>query len=69
MDKGNPQLADAKVLFCSDEHVTFTPARQAGARIWLTPAHIDPTMACHEQIYVFSGDTVVDIWPVDMRGW
>ena len=69
MDKGNPHLTEAKVLFCSDEHVTFAPARPVGDRAWLTPAHIDPTMACHEQIYLFSGDTVVDIWPIDLRGW
>ena len=69
MDKGNPELADAKVLFCSDEHVTFTPSRPVGDRVWLTPAHIDPTMACHQQIYLFSGDSVVDIWPIDLRAW
>jgi D-threonine aldolase len=69
MDKGNPYLSDGNVLFCSDEHVTFMPARPVGERAWLAPAHIDPTMACHEQVYLFSGDTVVDIWPIDLRGW
>jgi D-threonine aldolase len=69
MDKGNPELPDAKVLFCSDEHVTFAPARPVGDRLAITPAHIDPTMACHRQIYLFSGDTVIDIWPIDLRGW
>ena len=69
MDKGNPDLADGKVLFCSDEHVTVTPARPVGDRLWLAPAHIDPTMAYHERLYVFSGDSVVDIWPIDLRGW
>lgn len=69
MDHGNPELADGTVLFCSDEHVTFTPPRSAGERIWLAPAHIDPTMAYHERLYLFSGDEVVDIWHIDLRGW
>jgi D-threonine aldolase len=70
MDHGNPALADdGSVLFCSDEHVTVTPPRPVGDRLWLIPAHIDPTMAYHERLYVFSGDSVVDIWPIDLRGW
>jgi D-threonine aldolase len=70
MDHGNPSLADdGSVLFCSDEHVTVTPPRPVGDRLWLVPAHIDPTMAYHERLYVFSGDNVVDSWPIDLRGW
>jgi D-threonine aldolase len=59
----------ATVMFCSDEHATFRPARPVGERVWLEPAHIDPTMACHERLYLVSGHEVVDIWPVDLRGW
>ena len=69
MDHGNPELVGGAVMFCSDEHVTFTPPRPVGERAWLVPAHIDPTMACHERVYVFSGDAVTDVWPVDLRGW
>jgi len=69
MDHGNPDVAGGSVWFCSDEHVTFAPPRSVGEQAWLTPAHIDPTMALHERAYVFSGDTVVDIWPIDLRGW
>jgi len=69
MDHGNPELTDATVMFCSDEHVTFTPPRPVGEQAWLVPAHIDPTMACHERVYLFSGDVVTDVWPVDLRGW
>jgi D-serine deaminase-like pyridoxal phosphate-dependent protein len=69
MDHGNPEVNAGTVLFCSDEHVTFTPPRPVGDRAWLVPAHIDPTMACHERLYLFSGDTVVDVWPIDLRGW
>jgi D-threonine aldolase len=69
MDHGNPDVADGTVLFCSDEHVTFTPPRPVGELAWLAPAHIDPTMALHERVYLFSGDAVVDVWPIDLRGW
>lgn len=69
MDHGNPSLLAGAVQFCSDEHVTFKPPRPLGERAWLIPAHIDPTMACHERLYLFSGDDVVDVWPIDLRGW
>ncbi|MBO0830450.1 MAG: alanine racemase [Actinobacteria bacterium] len=72
MDHGNPSLtgnAEGQVLFCSDEHVTIAPSRRVGEQIFLAPAHIDPTMAYHERLYLFSGDDVVDIWPIDLRGW
>lgn len=69
MDHGNPALTAGSVQFCSDEHVTFTPPRPVGDRAWLVPAHIDPTMACHERVYLFAGDDVLDVWPIDMRGW
>lgn len=69
MDHGNPELVGGTVMFCSDEHVTFTPPRSVGEQACLMPAHIDPTMACHERLYLFSGDVVTDVWPVDLRGW
>jgi D-threonine aldolase len=69
MDHGNPALAEGTVVFCSDEHVTVTPPRPVGDRLWLAPAHIDPTMAYHEQLYLYSGDSVIDVWPIDLRGW
>ena len=69
MDHGNPSLEGAEVWFCSDEHTTFAPRRPVGERVRFTPAHIDPTMAYHERAYVVSGNEVVDVWPVDLRGW
>jgi D-serine deaminase-like pyridoxal phosphate-dependent protein len=69
MDHGNPELAGGTVMFCSDEHVTFTPPRAVGELAWIAPAHIDPTMSCHERVYLFSGEAVVDVWPIDLRGW
>jgi D-serine deaminase-like pyridoxal phosphate-dependent protein len=69
MDHGNPDLEGATVWFCSDEHTTFSQPRPVGEKVRFAPAHIDPTMAYHERAYVVSGDDVVDVWPIDMRGW
>jgi D-serine deaminase-like pyridoxal phosphate-dependent protein len=69
MDHGNPELAGSTVWFCSDEHTTFSPPAKVGDRVWLIPAHVDPTMAYHERLYLYSGDEVVDCWPIDLRGW
>jgi D-serine deaminase-like pyridoxal phosphate-dependent protein len=35
----------------------------------VAPAHIDPTIAYHERMYLVDGEEVVDTWPVDLRGW
>jgi D-threonine aldolase len=72
MDHGNPTLVDdGDVWFCSDEHVTFGPSRavKVGERVRLLPGHIDPTIAYHQNMHVFSGNEVLETWPVDMRGW
>jgi D-serine deaminase-like pyridoxal phosphate-dependent protein len=69
MDHGNPDLDGATVWFCSDEHTTFSAPRPVGEKVRFAPAHIDPTMAYHERAYVCSGDAIVDVWPIDMRGW
>jgi D-serine deaminase-like pyridoxal phosphate-dependent protein len=76
MDHGNPGLIDGgTVWFCSDEHVTFSPAEgqpgpKAGDRIRLVPAHVDPTVAYHRALQVVdAAGRVVDTWPVDLRGW
>jgi D-serine deaminase-like pyridoxal phosphate-dependent protein len=71
MDHGNPSLPGTSVWFCSDEHTTFAPDRSVavGDRVRVEPAHVDPTVALHEQMYVVDGDEVVDVWPVDLRGW
>ena len=71
MDHGNPSISDAKVWFCSDEHVTFAPARplRVGDRVRVWPAHVDPTVAYHDTLILVQGEQVVDRWPVDLRGW
>ena len=70
MDHGNPSIADADVWLCSDEHVTFAGLVVApGDRIRVIPAHLDPTVAKHDRMWVVDGDEVVEEWPVDLRGW
>ena len=71
MDHGNPTIAGGSVWFCSDEHTTFGPEQPlaVGDRVRVAPAHIDPTIAYHERMYLVAGEEVVDTWPVDLRGW
>jgi D-serine deaminase-like pyridoxal phosphate-dependent protein len=71
MDHGNPEVAGAKVWFCSDEHLTFAPERPVspGEHIRVWPSHVDPTVAYHERMFVVDGEQVIDTWPVDLRGW
>jgi D-serine deaminase-like pyridoxal phosphate-dependent protein len=74
MDHGDPTLRGSLVWYCSDEHVVFSmnddaPLPAVGDRVRLEPAHIDPTCALHERVYVVDGEQIVDEWPIDMRGW
>lgn len=73
MDHGDPTIGGADVLYCSDEHVVFVPhdghSWQVGDRVRLTPAHVDPTVAMHERMWLVDGDDVIDEWPIDLRGW
>jgi D-serine deaminase-like pyridoxal phosphate-dependent protein len=71
MDHGPPAIEGARVLFCSDEHVTFVPEARLRVgdlvRVW--PAHVDPTVAYHERLHVVDADLVLESWAVDLRGW
>ncbi|QKG18643.1 alanine racemase [Actinomadura verrucosospora] len=73
LDHGLPRIEGSKVWFCSDEHTTFSPedgARPAvGDLIRVLPAHVDPTVALHDALYLVDGAQVLERWPVDMRGW
>jgi len=71
MDHGNPAIDEARVWFCSDEHVTFAPEApvRVGDRVRVWPAHVDPTVAYHERLHVALGEEVVDSWAIDLRGW
>ena len=74
MDHGDPTwVGPGSVLYCSDEHVTLIPddlgAHAVGDRIVLHPAHVDPTVARHETMWVADGERIVDRWPIDLRHW
>ena len=71
MDHGDPSVERAEVWFCSDEHLTFVPSTplRVGDRVRVHPAHVDPTVAYHEFLYLVDGDEVVERWAVDLRGW
>jgi D-serine deaminase-like pyridoxal phosphate-dependent protein len=75
MDHGNPEVEDAQVWFCSDEHVTFAPRSPVvvGDRVLVRPAHVDPTIAYHDSMHLCDGAgtdaEVIDRWSVDLRGW
>ncbi len=73
MDHGDPTWDGGEVLFCSDEHTTLAPDAlgdwSVGDRIRLLPAHVDPTVARHEHMWVVDGGEVVDRWDVDLRHW
>jgi D-serine deaminase-like pyridoxal phosphate-dependent protein len=73
MDHGNPTVPGGTVWFCSDEHTTWQPddfdAVELGALVRVVPAHVDPTVALHERMWLVDGDEVVDTLPVDLRGW
>ena len=71
MDHGNPTIDGAEVWFVSDEHLTFAPMEpvRVGDRIRVIPAHVDPTVAYHQRMHLARGDTVEDVWEVDLRGW
>jgi D-threonine aldolase len=75
LDHGNPAVEDGTVWFSSDEHTTFASDStvQVGDRVMIWPAHVDPTIALHDRMYVTDGPglgaAVVDEWAVDLRGW
>ena len=73
MDHGLPTVPGGAVWFCSDEHTTFSPedgqAFAVGDLVRALPAHVDPTVALHQQMHLVDGDEVLETWPVDLRGW
>jgi len=72
MDHGDPSWQGGDLWFCSDEHVTLAPtdmdAWTVGDRVRLAPAHVDPTVAKHERMWLV-GESGVEEWPVDLRHW
>ncbi|MBT8239831.1 MAG: alanine racemase [Acidimicrobiia bacterium] len=73
MDHGDPTWGGGDVFFCSDEHITLVPHDMAqwsvGDRVRLFPAHVDPTVAKHENMWVVDGEKIIDRWQIDLRHW
>lgn len=76
LDHGLPTVrgaAGAVVVALNDEHAKIAlPAEsavQVGDRLYLRPAHIDPTINLHDVLFAIDGDRVVDVWPVAARGY
>jgi len=77
MDSGPPSLVgQGEVMYCADEHTGVTGGSwKVGERVLLRPAHIDPTIAKHEKLHVveevadIDDGSVLDSWPIDLRGW
>ena len=77
MDSGPPSLvSQGEVMYCADEHTGVTGGSwKVGERVLLRPAHIDPTIAKHETLHVvdqvedLNDGSVLDSWPIDLRGW
>ena len=75
----NPELhlpevgnrTDLAVQWLSAEHgvlqVTEPPGPAIGERLELSPGYGDWSTLLHERYYVFRGDRLVDIWPLDVR--
>ena len=74
MDHGNPIWPMGEVWFCSDEHTTLHPDPELGRnwmvgdRVRLAPAHVDPTVAKHQRMWLIGSGTITE-WPVDLRHW
>jgi D-serine deaminase-like pyridoxal phosphate-dependent protein len=72
MDHGKPDIqGGGTALIVSDEHLTFIPesAVSVGDLVRVLPAHVDPTVAYHEQMHLVRGDEILESWAVDLRGW
>lgn len=73
MDHGNPTWLEGEVMFCSDEHTTLRcnePSTwSVGDRTRLYPAHLDPTVAKHERMWLVDGEEIIDQFAIDLRHW
>lgn len=63
--------AEATYEFMGDEHggIRTTSPPALGALVILTAPHCDPTVNLHDRFHVMEGDRLVDIWPIDARGY
>lgn len=70
---GGAPLA-AQYNFMGDEHgrLDVADARTLpglGELVRLLPPHCDPTVNLHDRFHIVQGDTLMDIWTIDARGY
>ena len=66
--------ADAAYQFMGDEHGGLRFAAGAarpevGDLVRLVAPHCDPTVNLHDWLHVMQGGRLIDIWPIDARGY
>ena len=69
----HPEGLDLKYEWAGDEHgkvFVSNPARkfEIGQVLELIVPHCDPTVNLFDFFYITRGGTVVDVWPIDLRG-
>jgi D-serine deaminase-like pyridoxal phosphate-dependent protein len=68
-----PGFPELRVERLFEEHAILkseTPvALPVGARVRVIPNHSCATVNLHERMLIVEGFEVVDVWPVDARGW
>ena len=71
MDHGNPshRRRHRPVLLRRARDVRPRRAGAVGDRIRVVAAHVDPTIAIHEAAWLVRATSVLDSWPIDLRGW
>jgi 3-hydroxy-D-aspartate aldolase len=65
---------DSKYQFMGDEHgglrlPTGTPELKLGSVVEFIPPHCDPTVNLFNRFHCVRGDDLVDIWPIEARGY
>jgi 3-hydroxy-D-aspartate aldolase len=66
--------AAASYQFMGDEHGGLrygegTPRASVNELVRLVAPHCDPTVNLHDHFHVMQGDRLVEIWPIDARGY
>lgn len=70
----SPKLTDAQYQFEGDEHGDIRydskgAMLKLGDPVEFLPPHCDPTINLYNRYHCLRGDTLVEIWPVDARGY
>lgn len=65
---------DATYQFMGDEHGGIKLSEGAarpklGDLVLLVAPHCDPTVNLHDRFHVVQGETLIDIWPIEARGY